>query len=227
MIMNSKQDVSVIIRARNEERWIGHCIQSILEWLTSPEIIVVDNNSNDKTLEIVKRFKHDPELNEHRNFAPIKIVKIDEYSPGASINLGVKYATNGFILVISSHCVLKQFDLEKHKKSLLKFDAIFGKQTPVWDGKKIAKRYIWSHFGDDIVENMYSDMERRYFFHNALSFFKKDILEKEPFDEHLVGKEDRYWAEKIISKDHNFLYDPSMEVDHHYTDNGNTWKGIG
>ena len=47
---------SVVIRAKNEERWIGHAIQSALDHLSKPEIVIVDNNSTDKTLEIVKFF---------------------------------------------------------------------------------------------------------------------------------------------------------------------------
>ena len=37
--------LSVIIRAKNEERWIGHTIQSILDFITYPEIILIDNKS--------------------------------------------------------------------------------------------------------------------------------------------------------------------------------------
>ena len=55
--------VSVIIRSRNEERWIGHAIQSIIDHLPDSEIIIVDNNSQDETKNIVKNFKRDPDLN--------------------------------------------------------------------------------------------------------------------------------------------------------------------
>ena len=48
--------ISVIIRNRNEERWIGHAIQSILDRLYKPEIIIIDNKSTDKTLDIVKKY---------------------------------------------------------------------------------------------------------------------------------------------------------------------------
>ena len=56
-------DFSVVIRARNEERWIGYAIQSALDHLVKPEIIIVDNNSTDKTVEIVKFFAENPNLN--------------------------------------------------------------------------------------------------------------------------------------------------------------------
>ena len=54
---------SVIIRNKNEERWIGHSIQSVIDKILRPEIIVVDNNSNDESLNIVRHFVHDPLLN--------------------------------------------------------------------------------------------------------------------------------------------------------------------
>ena len=55
-------DISVIIRVRNEENWLGHSIQSILDYFKHPEIIIVDNNSNDKSIKIANLFKHDTSL---------------------------------------------------------------------------------------------------------------------------------------------------------------------
>ena len=48
--------ISIIIRNKNEERYIGYAIQSVLHVFKDPEIIVVDNNSTDDSLEIVKSF---------------------------------------------------------------------------------------------------------------------------------------------------------------------------
>jgi len=68
--------VSVIITTRNEEKNIENCLQSI--WMqTYPhdkiEIIVVDNNSTDRTKEIVARYTEKvynfgPERSAQRNF---------------------------------------------------------------------------------------------------------------------------------------------------------------
>jgi len=219
--------VSVVIRTKNEERWVGHSIQSIIDLLDSPEIIVVDNNSIDSTIHIVRSFQHSPELAESDSYSEIKILNIEDYSPGKALNFGIENASNDYILIISSHCVLNKINIQKHISDLKKHASIFGNQIPIWKGKKIGKRYLWSHFVDKEVKNMYSDMENRYFLHNAISLFKKQTLIDFPFDEYLVGKEDRYWANKIIDKGFTTLYDPEMEANHHYTDNGNTWKGIG
>ena len=47
---------SIIIRTKNEERWIGHAIQSVLDNISKPEIIIVDNNSTDKNTGDCKTF---------------------------------------------------------------------------------------------------------------------------------------------------------------------------
>ena len=57
--------------------------------------------------------------------------------------------------------------------------------------------------------------------------FTKATLKKIPFDEELEGKEDRFWAQKIVNLNLKYLYDPNFSVYHHYTPSGNTWKGLG
>ncbi len=221
-----KKKISIIIRCKNEERWIGYTIQSILDNIKIPEIIVVDNDSNDNSLNIVKSFAHDPKLTINEKYAKIKIIKIKDYSPGKALNKGVKAASGDIVIIISAHCVLKKINLKKSISDLEKFVCIFGNQIPIWNGNRIKKRYIWSHFTDQVVVNMYSDLEKRFFFHNAISIFEKKTLLKYPFDEYLIGKEDRYWVNYQIKNKKKSLYDPSIEVDHHYTAEGNTWRGL-
>ena len=74
-------NISVIIRNRNENEYIGFAIQSCLDHLNKPEIIIVDNNSTDDSLQTVNLFK---------DRTKIKVLPINDYTPGKSINLGVK-----------------------------------------------------------------------------------------------------------------------------------------
>lgn len=49
--------VSIVIPARNEEKWIGACLESVLrDSFHDKEIVVVDDGSEDGTGEILKRF---------------------------------------------------------------------------------------------------------------------------------------------------------------------------
>lgn len=220
--------VTFIIRTRNEEKWIGYALQSILDRVYKPEILIIDNNSTDKTIDIVKYFSYDPLSNnlQSKNYTKIRIFNINNYTPGAAINFGVKRALSDIIVVMSAHCTLEKIDLTSHIRNLNKNVCVFGNQIPIWHGKRITKRYIWSHFTNKKVQNMFSKLENRYFIHNGIAVYKKKTLKKYPFNSQLLGKEDRYWATNIVKKKLNFLYDPSLEVIHHYTENGNTWKGL-
>ena len=105
-----KNKISVIIRTKNEEKYVGYAIQSILDNIYKPEIIILDNNSNDQTLQIVRLFSQDKKLknNENLNYTDIKLFKINDYTPGKSLNFGIKKAKNQNIIIMSAHCELKK-----------------------------------------------------------------------------------------------------------------------
>jgi len=221
-------DISIVLRVKNEENHVGYCIQSILNTFKFPEIIIIDNDSNDETINVVKHFKKDLSLkSQDRRYTDIKIFNINEYTPGKALNLGIKNSNNKYIMIISAHCKIINFDLNKNIRLLNSYEAIFGKQIPIWNGKEITKRYIWSNFHNKEEVNYFSDQENRYFFHNAFSFFKKETLLSYPFNEKISNKEDRYWAEKIIKNNGlKILYYPNNIIEHYYTKNGATWKNI-
>ena len=221
------QKISAIIRVKNEEAYIGFCIQSILDTFEDVQIIIVNNNSTDNTLNIINHFKKDISLNsKDKRYCEIDIVNIDHYTPGRAINMGVKKSKNKNILIISAHCKIIKFNTKLTFEILNKEKVLFGNQIPIWNGKRIKKRYIWSNFGTIKKINYFSKDENRYFFHNAFSLFKKNILLKYPFNENLISKEDRYWANNYINLKRNIVYTPNNIVEHYYTNNGATWKNL-
>ena len=76
-----KDLVSIVVRTKNESFWIGKCLHAIQNQLyKNYEIIVVDDNSSDNTLKIIKK-----------NFPQVKVVnyKDKKFLPGKSLNLGI------------------------------------------------------------------------------------------------------------------------------------------
>ena len=219
-------NISVIIRCRNEAQWIGHSIQSVIDNFKNPEIIVVDNNSTDESMNIVHMFKKG-KFKGGGSYADIKIYNINSYTPGKSLNFGVSKCSNDYVLVLSAHSQITECHLGKVKRQLDENCVVGGKQIPIYKGKKIGRRYVWSNFIDNDCENYFSEGEKRYFLHNAFAFYKKEVLVKYPFDEDLHGKEDRYWINDRIEDGMSSYYDSTTTCHHHYTDNGATWKGIG
>lgn len=211
-------DVSVIIRNRNESEYIGFSIQSVIDHFLKPQIIIVDNNSTDDSLEIANLFI---------DRVDIKIVEIKDYTPGKSINLGVSKSESENILVLSGHSQITSLNYNRVNCLLEKYAAVFGQQNPVYKGKKISKRYVWSHFQDVDKINMFSEIENRHFLHNAFCFYKRSFLIDNPMPENLSGKEDRYWADKIVKNGFEYYYLSDIKCNHFYTGNGSTWKGLG
>ena len=150
LIMKSDRSISVLIRVKNEERWVGHCIQSVLDFIDDPEIIIINNNSNDNSLNVINHFKRDKNLPNTRpkSYADIKFLDIDEYTPGKALNQGVSVASNNYVLIISAHCVIQKFNSNLAVEELNSNCALFGNQIPIWNGKKLTK-YIWSHFTNE------------------------------------------------------------------------------
>ena len=70
--------LSVIIPCFNEEKTIGNILNAVKNsGIQDQEIIVVDDNSSDNTIEIVKNF-------------PVQLFHYEgEYLPGKSLNFGV------------------------------------------------------------------------------------------------------------------------------------------
>ena len=92
MVNASSQKYSVVLRVRNEERWVGYAIQSIVDHIgESCEIIIVNNGTADDSLRIVNLFEY------------LDVKKVDipssDYTPGKALNL-VLSLFNGSILFL-------------------------------------------------------------------------------------------------------------------------------
>ena len=212
------KSLAVVLLNYNGIELLKKFLPKVLKYSLEAEVVVIDNNSTDNSLEIVNLFS---------DRTDIIIKNNSNYTPGSSINLGVLQASRKYILILSAHAQITSFKFEEVIKNLEQNISVFGKQIPIYKGKKITPRYIWNHFIDEKVINMFSKSENRYFFHNAFSFFKTSTLIEYPFNESFPGKEDRFWAENIINKGNNLLYNPNLVCNHFYTSRGATWKGIG
>ena len=98
-----ENNISIIIRNKNEAEYIGFAIQSCLDFFGKPEIIIINNNSIDDSMDVVQNFN---------NRTKIIVKNIKNYMPGESINKGVKLATKKYILVLSGHTQIIQMDFD-------------------------------------------------------------------------------------------------------------------
>src|SRR5215210_8529362 len=91
-------DLSVIIPVRNGELFIDDCLASIVR--SQPrEIIVVDGNSTDRTLEIAQRY-------------PVQILANGDRGVAVARMLGVRAATSDAVALIDVDIVLPEGALD-------------------------------------------------------------------------------------------------------------------
>ncbi len=196
-----KEKISIIIRTFNEEDWIRHCLEAVFSQNCNEfEVIIVDNNSTDNTLEISKTF-------------PVKkIVTIDEYLPGKSLNKGIASSKGEYLVFLSSHCIPRDNDWLNNLIMNFKNDRIagvYGRQIPTAFSKPSDVRDLYITFGLDRRVQ-----KKDYFFHNANSAILRKAWEIHPFDEKLTNIEDRAWAKKITEDGYHLVYEPKAEVFH-------------
>lgn len=103
-------DISVIVPVYNREKTIKRCINSIInQKLSVFEIIVVDDGSTDKTIEIVNEFEGN-----------IKIIRQNHRGAQAARNLGILNAKGDYIAFLDSDDEWLPQMLEKTVDCLLK-----------------------------------------------------------------------------------------------------------
>ena len=160
-------NISIIIRNKNEADYIGFAIQSCIEFFNKPEIIKINNSSTDDSMDVVQNFN---------NRTEIKVKNIKSYKPGEAINKGVNLCSNDYILVLSGHTQIIDLNFDLIKSHLENHVAVFGKQIPVFRGKKISPGYIWTNFSDKEEVNKFSKIENDFYI--MLLLYKRETLIK-------------------------------------------------
>lgn len=198
-------EISLIIRTYNEEKWIRKCLRRVLDQtIDDIEVILVDNQSTDKTVEKAKNVY--PELT---------IVKIHEYYPGLALNMGIRASSTPYFVCLSAHCIpVDEHWLEHLRKNFDEHDdiaGVYGRQVPLESSNPIDKRDLFRTFGPEKrVQTKDS------FFHNANSMCRRDVWEEYPFNEEVTSIEDHIWANKVLTEGYKLVYEPEATVYHHH-----------
>ena len=199
--------VSIVIRTKNEERWIEACLKEVFNQTHDNfEVIIVDNESTDKTIKKAKSF-------------PVKVLSLASFTPGRAINLGVSESKGEIIVILSGHCIPVN---NKWLQNLISdlddpnVAGVYGRQEPMSFSSDSDKRDLVTVFGLDKKIQI-----KDPFFHNANSAVRKKFLDNFPFDEEVTNVEDRVWGMEVIKNGYKIIYEPLASVYHYHGINHN------
>ena len=196
--------ISVIILTKNEEKNIGKCLDYLYKQTYNDiEIIVVDANSTDSTVEIAKSYE-------------VRVIKEERNKGGFGYarNLGVKNSKGEVIVFLSADAFLiDERTLEESVKSLKEYevDGVWGKllfpQTPL--GVYFSRPFeqplkVTEKWNSKPPRTTCFLMLRREVF-NDVGFFDEDFRE---------GVEDQEFIYRLYKNGKKLLYNPRIKIFH-------------
>lgn len=193
---------SIVIRAYNEEKHIGRLLEGIRQQtLTDVEIILVDSGSTDGTVPVAESFG-------------ARIVRIPsaEFTFGRSLNLGVRAATQDFIVIASAHVYPVYPDwLETllHPFEDGQVALTYGKQRGP-DFAKFSEQQVFHQWYPDASKLN----QETAFCNNANAAIRKSLWERNPYNETLTGLEDLAWAKWAKEQGRAIAYVAEAEIIH-------------
>lgn len=220
--MDNINKVGIILVNYNGAKFNGECIKSIKEsTYRNYEIIVVDNASNDNSVELLEaQFKND-----------ITIIKSDinlGFSEGN--NLGIKHALEKeceFILLLNNDTTIAKDMIEVMvEKSIIKNNAVispkiyyYDNPNTIWSaGAKMEwKRGIPAQNGlNEDDNNVYDNEELVEIATGCCLLFNKYIIEKVGLlsNEYFLYYEDTDFTTKIVRSGFDIVYLPTAKMYH-------------
>ena len=212
--------VSIIIPTRNEEKYIGQLLDSLVKQnypKNKIEVLIFDGMSNDKTTEIVRKYKR--KLN-------IKIFKNKKIKQVFAFNEGIKKAKAKYFFIIGAHSKLdKNFIRESYET----FKTI-KKKEPKLAGVGGFIENIYENFISRLVALLWSSpfaggSSFRYSlkpgFKKTVVFalYDKEIVKKiGGFDEDFITGQDFELNLRLNKRGYKLYYNPRI-ISYYYTRN--------
>jgi rhamnosyltransferase len=197
--------VSVVIRAKNEARWIGESLDAVFGQRLDGdfEVVLVDSGSTDGTLEIVRRF-------------PSHLIEIapESFTYGRALNIGIEAARGEFIASISAHSTPAD---DTWLGNLLEpfgdpsVAGVYGRQLPR-DNATLMELLGMRLSG--VMDDRARRHTRNPMFSNANGAYRRALCLATAFDEEVWGAEDLAWARAMLRVGYEISYQPTAAVYH-------------
>lgn len=205
------KSVTIIIPCRNEEKYIGRCLDSLLandyarEVL---EIVVVDGMSTDRTREIVDKYC--------KKYPFIKMIDNPWYIKPKALNIGIESTKSDVVMRIDAHAVYAKDYISKLVHGLFQYNAdniggvreTYSGDTPMANAIAIGISHPFS------VGNAYWRTGTKSLRKVDTVFcgcYRREVFDRIGlFNEKLIRTQDKEFNSRLIKNDGVILLDPSV-----------------
>ena len=205
--------VSIIITARNEEKYLPMLFEDILNQtfpLQNIEVVLMDSNSTDNTRLVMEEFKKNNET------LSVQIVTNERQIQAAGFNEGVKHATGDVVLKIDAHSRIPADFVQKNVDEILAGAYVCGGNRPTVvdsadDFSKTLHIVEESALGSSIANYRKSDVKRKVnsIFHGM---YRKEVFDKVGLaDERLLRTEDNEFHYRVRKAGYDIIFNPEIE----------------
>jgi len=192
--------IGVVIRVKNEGDSLKKCITMLRSQNIPTEIIVVDSNSSDNTMDVCNQYK-------------CNVVQCCEpFSFGKALNLGIEQSKMDFVCLLSAHC----FPVGNHFLFNMwsnfndeRVAGVYARQIPHQLTNPVEYRNFLHIYGFERIVQVKNPQ-----FNNGASMIRKSVWNRIRFDDKVIAQEDILWAKHVIDKGYRIVYEPSSVVEH-------------
>ncbi len=192
--------VSLAVSTYNSDSTIVSCVESLIATdYSDKEIIIIDDGSTDKTLEILKGY-------------PVKVIPQNHQGVSAGRDLALRNASGEYILYTDSDCEVDRHWVREMLKPFENNDigAVTGRTIFRTDSRCTS----WIRSLD--IEDRYSRRKTYTELANGTNcaFPRRLLLETGGFDPNWFHAEDTEVSYRILQKNYRIYYQPSAIVRH-------------
>lgn len=200
---NSEKLISVIVPMYNCEKTIDRCIQSVLNQENENwELLLIDDGSTDKTVEICKRYIRDNDK--------VRVYKKENGGPSSARNYGIENAKGDYLVFLDSD---DYFD-NSHISSLQKVidsknpDTIFCGYKAIYESGDTAEVIIPQYDKSEFLGNETINLISRFIGYSMKNFYAKlNGVDKKQREFAAVW---RFCYTKEIIKENNITFDDTV-----------------
>ncbi len=197
--------ISIVIRAFNEEKHIGRLLYGITQQTLQDEveIVLVDSGSTDATLQIASQY-------------PVRIVHIapEDFTFGRSLNTGIAAASGALIIITSAHCYPVYPDwLAQLARPFAdpQVGLVYGRQIGGETNHYSEHQFFRQYFPENSTP-----AQGHPYAHNANAAIRRSLWEQHPYNEALTGLEDLAWSSWAMEEGHTISYIAEALVVHQH-----------